>query len=175
MFTIDNFAFDSIKKLDELKLYNFLDIRSYKKNRKVIIEKLENTFNVYEDGYEKREFLNISKEELKKLLRTIEKIEFPRSNKLRVYVLETKDQSTCRANYRDESISEDEKEKLSIFIETSYSSYEAIKSLIESSNDLIIEVNFAQNVTIKSKVSTETYLNLKNYLKDRQDTHIFAY
>ncbi|ELP5188742.1 hypothetical protein R1Z15_002803, partial [Clostridium perfringens] len=143
--------------------------------RKVIIEKLENTFNVYEDGYEKREFLNISKEELKKLLRTIEKIEFPRSNKLRVYVLETKDQSTCRANYRDESISEDEKEKLSIFIETSYSSYEAIKSLIESSNDLIIEVNFAQNVTIKSKVSTETYLNLKNYLKDRQDTHIFAY
>ena len=75
----------------------------------------------------------------------------------------------------DESISEDEDEKLSIFIETSYSSYEAIKSLIESSNDLIIEVNFAQNVTIKSKVSTETYLNLKNYLKDRQDTHIFAY
>ena len=59
MFTIDNFAFDSIKKLDELKLYNCLDIRSYKKNRKVIIEKLENTFNVYEDGYEKREFLNI--------------------------------------------------------------------------------------------------------------------
>ncbi|MDK0967726.1 hypothetical protein P5F69_06485 [Clostridium perfringens] len=175
MFTIDNFAFDSIKKLDELKLYNCLDIISYKKNRKVIIEKLENTFNVYEDGYEKSEFLNISKEELKKLLRTIEKIEFPRSNKLRVYVLETKDQSTCRANYRDESISEDEKEKLSIFIETSYSSYEAIKSLIESSNDLIIEVNFAQNVTIKSKVSTETYLNLKNYLKDRQDPHIFAY
>lgn len=175
MFTINNFAFDSIKKLDELKLYNCLDIRYYKKNRKVIIEKLENTFNVYEDGYEKREFLNISKEELKKLLRTIEKIEFPRSNKLRVYVLETKDQSTCRANYRDESISEDEKEKLSIFIETSYSSYEAIKSLIESSNDLIIEVNFAQNVTIKSKVSTETYLTLKNYLKDRQDTNIFAY
>ncbi|HBI7144617.1 TPA: hypothetical protein K8M87_002869, partial [Clostridium perfringens] len=146
-----------------------------KKNRKVIIEKLENTFNVYEDGYEKREFLNISKEELKKLLRTIEKIEFPRSNKLRIYVLETKDQSTCRANYRDESISEDEEEKLSIFIETSYSSYEAIKSLIESSNDLIIEVNFTQNVTIKSKVSAETYLNLKAYLKDRQDTHIFAY
>ncbi|WP_338881875.1 hypothetical protein [Clostridium perfringens] len=141
MFTINNFAFDSIKKLDELKLYNCLDIRSYKKNRKVIIEK----------------------------------IEFPRSNKLRVYVLETKDQSACRANYRDESISEDEEEKLSIFIETSYSSYEAIKSLIESSNDLIIEVNFAQNVTIKSKVSTETYLTLKNYLKDRQDTNIFAY
>lgn len=175
MFTINNFAFDSIKKLDELKLYNCLDIRSYNKNRKVIIEKLENTFNVYEDGYEKREFLNISKEELKKLLRTIEKIEFPRSNKLRVYVLETKDQSACRANYRDESISEDEEEKLSIFIETSYSFYEGIKSLIESSNDLIIEVNFAQNVTIKSKVSAETYLTLKNYLKDRQDTHIFAY
>lgn len=175
MFTINNFAFDSIRKLDELKLYNCLDIRSYKKNRKVIIEKLENTFNVYEDGYKKREFLNISKEELKKLLRSIEKIEFPRSNKLRVYVLETKDQSTCRANYRDESISEDEEEKLSIFIETSYSSYEAIKNLIESSNDLIVEVNFAQNVTIKSKVSAETYLTLKNYLKDRQDTNMFAY
>lgn len=174
MFTINNFAFDSIKKLNELKPYNCLDIRSYKKNRKVVIEKLEDKFNVYEDGYEKREFLNISKEELKKLLRIIEKIEFPRSNKLRVYVLETKDQSTCRANYRDESILEDEEEKISIFIETSYSFYEAIKSLIEDSNDLILEVNFAQNVTIKSKVSDETYLTLKNYLKDRQDTNMFA-
>lgn len=61
MFTIDNFAFDSIKKLDELKLYNCLDIRSYKKNRKVIIEKLEDTFNVYEDGYEKENLLIFQK------------------------------------------------------------------------------------------------------------------
>lgn len=61
MFTINNFAFDSIKKLDELKLYNCLDIRSYKKNRKVIIEKLKDTFNVYEDGYEKENFLIFQK------------------------------------------------------------------------------------------------------------------
>lgn len=174
MFTIDNFAFDSLRKLNELKPYNCLDIRSYKKNRKVVIEKLENTFNVYEDGYEKREFLNLSREELKKLLRNIEKIEFPRSNKLRVYVLETKDDSTCRANYRDETIIEEEKEKLSIFIEASYSSYEAIKGLIEESNDLIEEVNFAHNVTIKAKVSEETYFLLKSFIKDRQDINIFA-
>lgn len=61
MFTINNFAFDSIKKLDELNLYNCLDIRSYKKNRKVIIEKLKDTFNVYEDGYEKENFLIFQK------------------------------------------------------------------------------------------------------------------
>ncbi|EGT3616428.1 hypothetical protein FHH43_09335 [Clostridium perfringens] len=174
MFTINNFAFDSIRKLNELNTYNCLDIRSYKKNRKVVIEKLENTFNVYEDGYEKREFLALSKEELKKLLRSIEKIEFPRSNKLRVYVLETKNQSSCRANYRDESTLEDEEEKLSIFIEASYSSYEAIKSLIEDNNHLIEEVNFSHNVTIKTKVSSETYSLLKNFIKDRQDISIFA-
>lgn len=174
MFTIDNFAFDSIRKLNELKPYNCLDIRSYKKNRKVVIEKLENTFNVYEDGYEKREFLKLSKEELKKLLRSIEKIEFPRSNKLRVYVLETKDQSSCRANYRDESALENDEEKLSIFIEASYSSYEAIKGLIEDNNDLIEEVNFSHNVTIKANVSLETYSLLKTFIKDRQDISIFA-
>lgn len=174
MFTIDNFAFDSIRKLNELKPYNCLDIRSYKKNRKVVIEKLENTFNVYEDGYEKREFIELSKEELKKLLRSIEKIEFPRSNKLRVYVLETKDQSSCRANYRDENALENEEEKLSIFIEASYSSYEAIKGLIEANNDLIEEVNFSHNVTIKANVSLETYSLLKIFIKDRQDISIFA-
>lgn len=174
MFTINNFAFDSIKKLNELKTFNCLDIRSYKKNRKVVIEKLEYTFNVYEDGYEKKEFLNLSKEDLKKLLRNIEKIEFPRSNKLRVYVLETKEQSSCRANYRDENIKEDEEEKLYIFIESSYNSYEAIKSLIEENNDLILEVNFAHNVTMKSEVSNETYLLLKTFIKDRQDISLFA-
>ncbi|MGL5764596.1 MAG: hypothetical protein ACRCX8_03030, partial [Sarcina sp.] len=102
MIIIDNFVFDTLKKLDEIEIGNCLDIRSYKKNRKVIIEKLENAFNLFEDGYRKEEFLNLTKDELKKLLKIIEKIEFPRSNRLRFYVLDSKDGSVCRANYREE-------------------------------------------------------------------------
>lgn len=174
IFTINNFVFDTLKKLNELKPYNCLDIRSYKKNRKVVIEKLENYFNLYEDGYEKVEYLNLSKEDLKKLLKSIEKIEFPRSNKLRVYVLETKDDSSCRANYREENIIEDEEEKISIFLESSYSSFEAIKKLIEDNYDSIEDINFAHDVTIKANVSEETYSIIKEFIKDKQDINMFS-
>lgn len=60
MLTIDNFVFDTLKRLDEINIGNCLDIRSYKKNRKVVIEKLENGFNLYEDGFYKEEKIAIS-------------------------------------------------------------------------------------------------------------------
>lgn len=71
-----------------MKPLNCLDIRTYKRDRSIIIEKLENGYNLYEDGFEKKEFKNLSQIELKKLLRVLQKKEFPRSNIVRFYVLD---------------------------------------------------------------------------------------
>ncbi|MCI9304479.1 MAG: hypothetical protein HFJ13_10250 [Clostridium sp.] len=71
-----------------MKPLNCLDIRTYKRDRSIIIEKLENGYNLYEDGFEKKEFKNLSQIELKKLLKVLQKKEFPRSNIVRFYVLD---------------------------------------------------------------------------------------
>jgi hypothetical protein len=85
---IENFIEDVFKKLKKMKPLNCLDIRTYKRDRSIIIEKLENGYNLYEDGFEKKEFKNLSQIELKKLLRVLQKKEFPRSNIVRFYVLD---------------------------------------------------------------------------------------
>ena len=67
---------------------NCLDIRTYKRDRSIIIEKLENGYNLYEDGFEKKEFKNLSQIELKKLLKVLQKKGIPRHNIVRFYVLD---------------------------------------------------------------------------------------
>lgn len=69
MIPIDNFIEDAVRKLKKMKLLNCLDIRTYKRDRSVVIEKLEDGYNLYEDGFEKEEFKNLSLDELKKLLK----------------------------------------------------------------------------------------------------------
>jgi hypothetical protein len=62
-----------------------LDLRTYKRDRSVVIKKIEtNTFEIQENGFEKNKFESDQKG-LKKLLKTLLKREFPRSNKIRVY------------------------------------------------------------------------------------------
>ena len=75
-----------------MKPLNCLDIRTYKRDRSIIIEKLENGYNLYEDGFEKKQFKNLSQIELKKLLKVLQKKEFPRSNIVRFYVLDKRQQ-----------------------------------------------------------------------------------
>lgn len=87
MIPIENFIEDAFKKLKNMEPLNCLDIRTYKRDRSIIIEKLEDGYNLYENGFEKKEFKNLSKIELKKLLKVIQKKEFPRSNIVRFYVL----------------------------------------------------------------------------------------
>lgn len=91
MINKDSFIADTLKRLEKLEVGKCLDIRTFKKDRKVVIEKLAVNYNVYEEGFEKQSFMNLEVQDMKKLLKTLEKREFPRSNKLRVYVVDAKE------------------------------------------------------------------------------------
>ena len=74
------------KRLEGLPTGHYLDLRTYKRNRSVIIaKKSEGELLVIENGYFKDRF-RIKPEKLKKLLKTLLKKEFPRSRKIRLYV-----------------------------------------------------------------------------------------
>ncbi|MGL5616597.1 MAG: hypothetical protein ACRDD2_10290 [Sarcina sp.] len=174
MLTIDNFVFDTLKRLEEINIGNCLDIRSYKKNRKVVIEKLENGFNLYEDGFYKEEFLELTKEELKKILKSIEKKEFPRSNKLRFYVLESRESSVCRANYREE-IEIEEEEKIAVSVETPYDEFALVKKVIEDWNGEIETIEYIDIIRIRVNMLEEDFENLREIFKDKLEIKIFKF
>ena len=76
------------ERLTKLPVSHCLDLRTYKRNRSVMIAKLaEDDLLVIEDGYFKERF-RVKPEKLKKLLKTLMKKEFPRSRKIRLYVLD---------------------------------------------------------------------------------------
>ncbi len=76
-----------IKKAKSLALNHYLDIRTYKRNRGIIIVKKEiNNYYIMEDGYYKETF-HIEENKLRKLLQTLIQREFPRSHKIRVYTM----------------------------------------------------------------------------------------
>jgi hypothetical protein len=75
------------ERLEKLPLGHYIDLKTYKRNRTVIIVKIdEKELLVIEDGYFKDRFL-IKPDKLKKLLKTLLKREFPRSKKIRLYVM----------------------------------------------------------------------------------------
>jgi len=75
------------ERLEKLPIGHYLDLKTYKRNRTVILVKIDETkLLVIEDGYFKNRFL-ITPDKLKKLLKTLLKREFPRSKKIRLYVM----------------------------------------------------------------------------------------
>ncbi len=77
-----------IERLKKLPDGHYLDIRTYKRNRSVIIVKQENNqLLIIQNGYEYQKY-KIRIEKLKKLLKTLLKKEFPRSNKVRLYTMD---------------------------------------------------------------------------------------
>jgi hypothetical protein len=75
---------ERLKKLPE---GYYLDLRTYKRNRSVIIAKVdEDELLVIENGYFKERFC-IRPEKLRRLLKTLLAKEFPRSRKIRLYVM----------------------------------------------------------------------------------------
>jgi hypothetical protein len=66
-----------------------LDLRTYKRNRSLmIVKRTEQDLLVVENGFFKERF-RVEPKKLRKLLKTLLKKEFPRSRKIRLYVLET--------------------------------------------------------------------------------------
>ncbi len=75
------------ERLVKLPLGHYIDLKTYKRNRTIIIVKIdEKKLLVIEDGYFKDRFL-IKFDKLKKLLKTLLRKEFPRSKKIRLYVM----------------------------------------------------------------------------------------
>lgn len=77
-----------LRKLKKVPVGQALDLRTYKRDRSVLILRTgEDTYTVVEDGFEQERFSEDFKS-LKKLLKKLLKKEFPRSNKIRVYDVE---------------------------------------------------------------------------------------
>ena len=86
MISKDNIIEVVIKKLKKMKLNQFIDLRTYKRNRSVVIVKIaDGEYLIIEDGYEKDQFPDLTIQQVKKTLKTLLKREFPRSNKVRLY------------------------------------------------------------------------------------------
>ena len=76
-----------LERLKNLPIDHYLDLRTYKRNRSVIIvKKCEDNFLVIEDGYQHEQFL-VQRGKIKKLLKNLLKKEFPRSRKVRLYTM----------------------------------------------------------------------------------------
>ncbi len=75
------------ERLKNLPVGHYLDLRTYKRNRSVIIVKeSKNNLLIIEDGFFREKF-HINSEKLKKVLTTLLRKEFPRSHKIRLYVM----------------------------------------------------------------------------------------
>ena len=61
---------------------NKLKFLTYKKDRSILVEKNGDNFRVVENGYHKIVWNNLTEAEVLKRIRKLQKIEFPRSNKL---------------------------------------------------------------------------------------------
>jgi hypothetical protein len=76
-----------LQKLKKLPLGHAIDLRTYKRNRSVVIKRIgHDEFDVVEKGFFEDRFL-VSLGKMKKLLKALLKKEFPRSTKIRLYDL----------------------------------------------------------------------------------------
>jgi len=76
-----------MRKLKKLPQGHAIDLRTYKRNRSVVIARTgENKFDVVEKGFFEERFL-VPLSKMKKLLKNLLKREFPRSTKIRLYDL----------------------------------------------------------------------------------------
>ncbi len=79
-----------IERLTKLKNGQCLDMRTFKRDRSVIILCTGNdNFTVVERGFYEESWEGLNAEKINKLLKTLLKREFPRSNKIRLYTLDS--------------------------------------------------------------------------------------
>lgn len=78
----------ALTRLDRLPPGHALDLRTYKRNRSVLLRKNpDGSVLVIENGYEHQRFANVGRDKLPKLLKTLLQREFPRSTFVRLYDL----------------------------------------------------------------------------------------
>ncbi|ADY73124.1 hypothetical protein Dester_0470 [Desulfurobacterium thermolithotrophum DSM 11699] len=76
-----------MERAKKLPIGHYLDIRTYKRNRSVLlIREEEDLYRIIENGFYQGEFKSTFKE-LKRLFKKILKREFPRSHKIRLYTM----------------------------------------------------------------------------------------
>ncbi|QJB55386.1 hypothetical protein [Pseudodesulfovibrio sp. zrk46] len=76
-----------MNKLKKLPVGHAIDLRTYKRNRSVVIARVaDDEFDVVEKGFHEERFL-VPLSRMKKLLKSLLKKEFPRSTKMRLYDL----------------------------------------------------------------------------------------
>ncbi len=76
-----------LERLDKLEVGHCLDVRTYKRNRSVVLIKTgESDYHIIEDGFCREEF-TVDSRRLKRTIKELLKKEFPRSRKVRVYAL----------------------------------------------------------------------------------------
>ncbi|WP_319470946.1 hypothetical protein [uncultured Pseudodesulfovibrio sp.] len=74
-----------LTRLKKTAIGSGIDLRTYKRDRSVVIMRTAtDSFSVRENGF-RQETFDVDTKGLKKLLKTLLKREFPRSNKIRVY------------------------------------------------------------------------------------------
>ncbi len=82
-----------LRKLKKLPVGHCIDLRTYKRNRSLLILHIkDDEYITYEDGYETITH-QAKLKGMRKLLKTLFKREFPRSNKIRMYELGEYDES----------------------------------------------------------------------------------
>jgi len=76
-----------LTRLKKLPLNHAIDLRTFKRDRYVVIRRVaDDQFDVARNGYERKRYSEPLKR-MRKLLKTLLKKEFPRSNKIRLYDL----------------------------------------------------------------------------------------
>lgn len=76
-----------MNRLKKLPVGHAIDLRTYKRNRSVVIARTgDDEFDVVENGFHEERFL-VPLDRMKKLLKLLLKKEFPRSTKMRLYDL----------------------------------------------------------------------------------------
>ncbi len=79
-----------LERLGKLQKGQCLDMRTFKRNRSVaIVCTGDDSFTVIERGFHEESWEGQTAEKVKRLLKTLLKREFPRSNKIRLYMLDS--------------------------------------------------------------------------------------
>lgn len=82
MLHISQLVMKTLLALKKCEIGDQILIRTYKKDRSIVIKKEKDAFQIIEKGFHHQTYENISLEELPKLLRSLKEKEFPRSNQI---------------------------------------------------------------------------------------------